>query len=74
MSFAFANALPTSDMTISVGAVFSQAISMPENEPFQIREYSFTVSGAATGKIVIDHDGGDGQGILIDAIRVRSAN
>ena len=65
---------PTDNMTISVGTVFSQAISMAESEPFQIRDYSFTVSAAATGKIVIDHDNGDMQGILIDVIRVRKTN
>ena len=65
---------PTDNMTISVGTVFSQAITMPENEPFQIRDYSFTVSAASTGKIVMDHAGGDKQGILIDVIRLRKTN
>jgi hypothetical protein len=65
---------PTDNMTISVGTVFSQAISMAENEPFQIRDYSFTVSAASTGKIVLDHAGGDKQGILIDVIRLRKTN
>jgi hypothetical protein len=65
---------PTDNMTISVGTVFSQAISMAENEPFQIRDYTFTVSAASTGKIVLDHAGGDKQGILIDVIRLRKTN
>lgn len=61
---------PADVMTISVGSVFSETITVPEAEPFNIRTFTFTVAAATTGRMVLDHAGGDEQGILIDAIRL----
>lgn len=62
---------PTDTVTFSVGTSFSQTIQVPENTPFQIRTFTFTVGSATTGTIVMDNAGGDNQGVLIDAVRLR---
>ena len=62
---------PMDTATFSVGSEFSTTISVPENAPFEIRSFTFTVGEATTGRIVMDHAGGDNQGILVDAVRLR---
>ena len=62
---------PTDTVTFSVGTSFTQTITVPENAPFEIRTFTFTVGSATTGKIVMDHAGGDNQGVLVDAVRLR---
>ncbi len=64
---------PTDTVTFSVGTAFSETISVLENEPFEIRTFTFTVGAATSGKIVMDHAGGDNQGILVDAVRLRKS-
>jgi hypothetical protein len=61
---------PTDTMNISIGSVFSEELVVTEDESFQRRDWTFTVSAATTATIVMDHQGGDQQGILIDAIRL----
>ena len=60
---------PTDDMTITLGA-WSQTISVAEDQPFAIRTFTIPVSAAENARLVLDHAGGDMQGILIDAIRL----
>jgi len=62
---------PTDTMNISIGTSFSTTLVVPESDSFQVREWTFTVAAATTATIVLDHEGGDQQGILIDAIRLR---
>ncbi|MCL7969889.1 MAG: hypothetical protein M8867_09735, partial [marine benthic group bacterium] len=61
---------PTDTMDITIGSLFSTTLVVPEDESFNIREWTFNVPAATTATIVMDHAGGDQQGILIDAIRL----
>jgi hypothetical protein len=61
---------PTDTMDITIGSLFSTTVVVPEDESFNIREWTFNVPAATTATIVMDHAGGDQQGILIDAIRL----
>ena len=60
---------PTDNMTATLGS-WSETITVPEDEPFNIRTYTITVSTATNARLILDHAGGDQQGILIDAIRL----
>jgi hypothetical protein len=51
--------------------VFSREVTLNWQEPFAIRGYDFTVGTATSGKVRLSHNGGDDQGILIDAVRLR---
>ena len=61
----------TDQMEISVGTVFSTTISLPEDAGFEILSFEFVVPSATTGRMVLDHQGADQQGILIDVVRLR---
>jgi len=61
---------PTDTMTISIGNVFSTTLVVPEDQGFIIREFTFNVASDTNARIIMDHAGGDQQGILIDAIRL----
>jgi len=65
---------PTDTMTLTLGNVFSQTIILEESDPFSVYTYTFNVPAAASAKIAIDHEGADQQGILVDAIRLRTSN
>jgi hypothetical protein len=60
---------PTDNMTITLGS-WSETITVPEDEPFNIRTYTIPVTAATNARLVLDHAGADKQGILIDAIRL----
>jgi hypothetical protein len=60
---------PTDNMTITLGA-WSETITVPEDEPFNIRTFTIPVSAATNARLILDHAGADMQGILIDAIRL----
>jgi hypothetical protein len=60
----------TDTMDITIGNLFSTTLVVPEDEGFNIREFTFNVGSATTARLVMDHAGGDQQGILIDAIRL----
>jgi hypothetical protein len=62
---------PTDTMDITIGSPFSTTLVMQEDASFQVREWTFNVAAATTATIIMDHAGGDQQGILIDAIRLR---
>lgn len=59
------------ELTISVGSVFQQVVVLAWDEPFELRTYPFTVADATSGHIRLAHAGGDLQGILVDAVRLR---
>ncbi|MCL7958618.1 MAG: hypothetical protein M8861_00350 [marine benthic group bacterium] len=61
---------PTDTMDITIGSLFSTTLVVPEDNSFQLREWTFNVPAATTATIVMDHAGGDQQGILIDSIRL----
>lgn len=65
---------PTDTMTLTIGSVYSTTIIMEESDPFSLHTYNFNVTEATSAKIAMDHKGGDEQGILIDAIRLRTSN
>ena len=65
---------PTDTMTVTVGSVYSNTIIMEESDPFNLYTYTFNVPAATSAKISFDHEGDDEQGILIDAIRLRTSN
>lgn len=65
---------PTDTMTLTIGSAYSTTIVMEEPEPFSLHTYEFNVPAATSATIVLDHSGGDEQGILIDAIRLRTSN
>lgn len=58
-------------MTITVGPAFQAEVVLDWQEPFELRTHRFTVSSATSGRIRLAHAGGDDQGILIDAVRLR---
>lgn len=62
---------PTDTMDISIGSLFSATLVVPEDQGFIVREFTFNVASDTNATIVMDHAGGDRQGILIDAIRLR---
>lgn len=61
----------TDELTISVGSVFQQVVVLTWDEPFELRTYPFSVASATSARIRLDHAGGDLQGILMDAVRLR---
>jgi len=65
---------PTDTMTVTVGSAYSNTIIIAESEPFNLHTYTFNVPAATSAKIAFDHRGNDEQGILIDAIRLRTSN
>jgi hypothetical protein len=65
---------PTDMMTMSFGTVFSETVTVLEDQPFDISPFTFSVSSSTSGKLVLDHAGGDNQGILIDVVRLRKTN
>ena len=62
---------PTDTMEISIGTLFSTTLVVPEDQGFIIREFTFNVAADTNARVIMDHAGGDMQGILIDAIRLR---
>ena len=61
---------PTDTMEITIGTLFSTTLVVPEDQGFTIREFTFNVASDTNARIVMDHAGGDMQGILIDALRL----
>lgn len=59
------------EVEISVGTAMSETVVLQWNAPFAVRSYPFTVSTSTSAKIRLQHAGGDDQGILIDAVRLR---
>lgn len=58
-------------LDVSVGSVMSERIILDWQEPLALMSFDFSVGSATTGKIRLEHLGGDEQGILIDAVRLR---
>lgn len=66
------NQVPQVDtLDVAVGNAMSDRIVLPWDEPLMLLELDFSVSSASSGKIVLMHHGGDDQGVLIDAVRLR---
>ena len=59
------------EVVISVGGALNRTVTLPWDAPFAIRSYPFTVPSGTSAKIRLAHAGGDDQGILIDAVRLR---
>lgn len=58
-------------MVVSVGELFRHEIVLDWTQPFHAMRLDFDVASAATARMRVQHLGGDDQGILIDAIRLR---
>ena len=58
-------------MTVSIGGVLDLEIIRNWTVPLTLTQYDFVVSTSTTASIELIHAGGDDQGILIDAIRLR---
>ena len=58
-------------LDVAVGGAMSDRIILPWDQGLMLMELDFAVSSASSGKIVLAHHGGDDQGILIDAVRLR---
>ncbi|MGD8496156.1 MAG: hypothetical protein PVF05_08165 [Gemmatimonadales bacterium] len=58
-------------LDVSVGSVMSERIILDWQEPLALMSFDFNVGSTTTGKIRLEHLGGDEQGILIDAVRLR---
>ena len=65
---------PTDVMTISVGSVFSETLTIEPTEPLTVYQFNFHVDSATSGKIVFDHEGGNNCGIIIDDVLLTSSN
>jgi hypothetical protein len=59
---------PADTMTVSVGSVYSNTLTLQPNDPFSNYQFAFHIDSATTGKIVFDHQGGDNCGIIIDDV------
>ncbi|HEM46955.1 MAG TPA: hypothetical protein ENO23_07910 [Alphaproteobacteria bacterium] len=58
-------------LDVAVGGALSERIVLDWQDPLALMSFDFTVGAATSGKIRLEHHGGDEQGILIDAIRLR---
>lgn len=58
-------------LDVSVGTAVSSRFILDWEEPLELRGVDFTVPATTSGKIRLEHHGGDNQGILIDAVRLR---
>lgn len=58
-------------LDVTIAEVLDERIVLDWQEPLSLLGLDFSVSSATSGKIVLTHLGGDGQGILIDAVRLR---
>ena len=61
----------TDSMRISVGTGNSWMLTLDDTVSFAQRDYNFTLADSTAAKIRLEHYGGDEQGILIDALRLR---
>jgi len=64
---------PSDTMTVSVGSVYSETLTIQPTEPLSNYQYSFHIDTATTGKIVFDHQGSDNCGIIIDDVLLTSS-
>ena len=64
---------PSDTMIVSVGSVYSNALTIEPTELLIDYQYSFHVDTATTGKIVFDHQGSDNCGIIIDDVSLTSS-
>lgn len=58
-------------LDVSVGSVMAERIILDWEAPLALMSYDFSVGSDTSGKIHLEHLGGDEQGILIDAVRLR---
>lgn len=58
-------------LDVSVGSVMSERIILDWQAPLALMSYDFSVGSDTSGKIRLEHLGGDEQGVLIDAVRLR---
>jgi len=58
-------------MIVRVGSVMNRQIILDWTAPLALQVFDFTVISSVTEPIELIHAGGDDQGILIDAIRLR---
>ncbi len=56
--------------TASLGDLFNETFTVPANQPFTTFTRSFVVPLTETGKLIIDHAGGDNYGAFIDDIEL----
>lgn len=59
------------EVVISIGGSLNRTVTLPWDAPFTVRSYPFTVASSTNAKIRLEHAGGDDQGILVDAVRLR---
>lgn len=58
-------------MTVRIGTVLNRQIVLNWTAPLEFQEFNFAITASTTETIELIHAGGDDQGILIDAIRLR---
>jgi len=58
-------------LDVSVGTAGPGRFILDRDAPLALRGVDFTVATTTSGKIRLEHQGGDEQGILIDAVRLR---
>ena len=58
-------------MVVRIGTVFNRQIILNWTAPLALQSFDFAVSASTTETIELIHSGGDDQGILIDAVRLR---
>lgn len=61
---------PTDTVTVSLGGLFSQAITLPYDAPFGNNSFTITTGSTSTGSLVFDASGGDNQGLLLDNVHL----
>lgn len=61
----------TDQVTITVGSALSTTVTLDWQEAFEVRQYPFNMAAGGDVRVRLAHAGGDDQGILIDAIRLR---
>ncbi|TFG66313.1 MAG: hypothetical protein E4H28_02350 [Gemmatimonadales bacterium] len=58
-------------LDVRIGAVFNRQIVLNWTAPLALQSFDFSVATSTTETIELIHAGGDDQGILIDAVRLR---
>ncbi|MFQ5529276.1 MAG: hypothetical protein ACE5FP_02915, partial [Gemmatimonadota bacterium] len=58
-------------LAVRIGSELNLQIVKSWTDPLALKEFDFTVAASTTETIELIHAGGDDQGILIDAIRLR---
>jgi hypothetical protein len=59
-------------VSVSLGSIYNQDITLDTYEPFQTFQYSFKVMSTISTNLIFDHWGADRVGLLLDNVMITS--